>query len=130
MLTAADLAERYAKEFVAAPKDIDAIVGLLAPEITIWHNYDEGPTTSPAEEFARRLSANMEAMAARLQDYRVETRAPHAYDDGFVLQFAFSGTPASGTPGRIEGVLICSVADGRITGWDEYVDRQQGASLR
>lgn len=130
MLTAAELAERYAAEFVRTPKDVDAIVALLAPEVAIWHNYDDAPTTTPGAEFASRLASNMAAMADRLQGYEVTTRPPRVMDDGFVLQFTFAGTPSSGTPGKIEGVLICSVADGHITGWDEYVDRQQGASLR
>jgi ketosteroid isomerase-like protein len=118
--------EALANRLMAAIErgDIETIRTCYAPDVRIWHNFDEVDQT---------LEDNIKVMhwmAKRLLDrkYTIENRRYFA--DGWVQQHVLTGQTADGTAFRMPACIICQVKNGRITRLEEYLDTAQTAPLR
>lgn len=112
------------KLFAAIPRgDLDAVRGIYAPDAQIWHNHD-GVTQD--------VTANLRVLAWVVQNVkgiRYEEVRRQATPTGFVQQHVLRGTGPSGKPVEIPACIVCTVAGGRITRLDEYLDSAQIAAL-
>ncbi len=104
--------------------DIDTIKTCYAPDVRIWHNFDEIDQT---------LEDNikiMHWMAKRLLDRKYTIESRRYFANGWVQQHVLTGTTPSGTAFRMPACIICQVKDGRVTRLEEYLDTAQTAPLR
>ena len=115
------LADRF---FEAIPKgDIETIRSLYATDATVWHNFDG---------VAQTVDQNLRVLAwvaAGVEGLRYEDVRRRVTPDGWVQQHVLRGTAANGEPLEIEACIVFTVADGRITRVDEYLDSAQAAPL-
>jgi ketosteroid isomerase-like protein len=105
--------------------DVDAISGIYAPDVKIWHNFDG------VEQTADQNLAVLAWVATNISDlaYTDIRRSPTA--TGFVQQHVLRGrVRASGREIAIPACIVCTVKNGRITRLDEYLDSAQTAVLR
>lgn len=115
------LCERFLDAIVRG--DIDTVREIYAPDCVIWHNNADAAET--VDENLRTL----EAVPKIVRRFRYEDVVRRATADGFIEQHVVRGTTPSGEELRIPAVLICTVADGRITRLDEYLDSAHLAPL-
>lgn len=104
--------------------DHDAVRSCYGVDARIWHNFDE------AEQTVDQNLKTMAWMTKRLVDrtYTVTRREP--LPGGLFQQHVLTGTVvATGEPFRLPAVLVITVADGRISRLEEYLDTAQAASL-
>ncbi|MFN8028237.1 MAG: hypothetical protein U0W40_18300 [Acidimicrobiia bacterium] len=102
----------------------DAMVATFAPGAIVWHNYDR------KEVDAIENMASVTVLSQIVKDMSMDHLRVEEFDGGFLYQFALKGTViASGNPFEMHNVIIASVADGKITRIDEYVDPTVGAQL-
>ncbi len=115
------LADRF---FEAIPKgDIETIRSLYAPDAAVWHNFDG---------VAQTVDQNLRVLAwvaAGVEGLRYEDVRRRVTPDGWVQQHVLRGTAPNGKPLEIEACIVFTVADGRITRVDEYLDSAQAAPL-
>ena len=103
--------------------DLEAVRALYAPDAAIWHNHD-GIVQDPA--------ANLRVLGwvvKNIAGLRYEEIRRQATPSGFVQQHVLRGTAPNGTPLEIPACIVCTVAGGRITRLDEYLDSAQLAPL-
>jgi ketosteroid isomerase-like protein len=116
-----DLAERF---FAAIPKaDLDTVRAIYAPDAAIWHNNDR--LTQTVDENI----AVLEWVTKNISGIRYENVRRHVTPSGFVQQHVMRGTAPNGKPLELEACILCTVAGGRITRLDEYLDSAQVAVL-
>ena len=115
------LADRFIT--AVASGDLRTVRELYAPDAVIWHNNDGAQQT--VEENLRVL----EWVHRNVEDFRYEDVRRHATDDGFIEQHTVRGRTLSGAELEIPACLVCTVAAGRITRVDEYLDSAHLASL-
>lgn len=103
--------------------DIEEVRTIYAPDCVIWHN--NADATETVDENMRTI----EAVPKIVRGFRYEDVVRRATADGFIEQHVVRGTTPSGEELRIPAVLICTVANGRITRLDEYLDSAHLAPL-
>ena len=115
------LADRF---FEAIPKgDVETIRRLYAKDAAIWHNFDG---------VAQTVDQNLRVLAwvaANVDGLRYEQVRRRVTADGWVQQHVLRGTAPKGEPLELEACIVFTVADGRITRVDEYLDSAQAAPL-
>lgn len=104
--------------------DIEAVRALYATQAVIWHNFD-GVEQSPEENLRTLAWVTRNVTGLRYDDVRRQ-----ATPEGFVQQHVLRGVGPSGKAVEIPACIVCTVADGRITRLDEYLDSAQTAALR
>jgi len=115
------LAERLMNAITAG--DIDAVRDIYAPDAVIWHNND------CVEQTVEQNLAVLRWVVKHVAGLRYDDIRRHRTESGFVQQHVLRGTAPNGAPLEISACLICTVADGRITRLEEYLDSAQIAPL-
>ncbi len=103
--------------------DLDALREVYAPDAEIWHNTDQQVQT--VEQNLRTIAW----IAANVKDFRYEDINRQATGTGFIEQHMTRGTGPSGQEFSIPACIVCTVADGRITRLDEYLDSAHVSAL-
>jgi ketosteroid isomerase-like protein len=120
-----DEIETLATAFFAAIEsgDIDTLRRLYAPGATVWHNFDG--VDQGVEDNLRVLRW----MIATLSNPKYDDVRRVIVDDGFFQQHVLRGDAPGG---RLEmpAMVRATVADGRVTRIEEYLDSAQAAVLR
>ena len=115
------LADRF---FAAIPKgDLESVRAIYAPDARIWHNNDQ-KTQNVDENLAVLGWVTKNISGLRYEEVRRQVTP-----SGFVQQHVLRGTAPNGTPIEIPACILCTVANGRITRLDEYLDSAQIAPL-
>ncbi len=105
--------------------DIAAMQACFAPDAEIWHNTDETIVT-PAD-----TAKTLTGMVARIANRSYAERRVEVFADGFVQQHALTGNRVhDGVAVRLPCVIVCRVANGKITRLDEYFDSAHVAQFR
>jgi ketosteroid isomerase-like protein len=120
-----DIDQLASRFFQALERGDVATVGeCYAPGAMIWHNYDQVEQAREANlRVLRWVVDNVTAL-------RYEEVRRVVLDDGFVQQHVLRGTAPDGTPLEVPAMMRVTVADGRITRLEEYLDTAQVAALR
>jgi ketosteroid isomerase-like protein len=123
--TRTDAMLALARRFFAAVSDgdVDAVREIYAPGAVIWHNNDGIEQT--AEQNLRVLAW----IATNVGDFRYEEARCQPTPTGFVEQHVTRGIAPSGAEFSIPACIVCTVADGRITRLDEYLDSAHTAAI-
>ena len=103
--------------------DLAALEAVCAPGSILWINLTEQD---------RALDASLPAFAAlrsKMPDLRLDSVRRRGVAGGFVEQHVLTGTLPNGDPLRVVGCFIGTVANGRITRLEEYVDGSQAGPL-
>jgi ketosteroid isomerase-like protein len=96
--------------------DVEGVRAVYAPDAVIWHNNDG--IEQGVDDNLRILGWMASTFAARSYD---EVRR-HEWDTGFVQQHVLRLTRADGTVVELPACIVGTVADGKITRIDEYLD--------
>jgi ketosteroid isomerase-like protein len=97
--------------------DVDAVRACYAPDIGVWHNFDD--KTQTLEENLATLGW----MVGRLGDRHYEISRRDVVADGLWQLHVLRGTIVStGAPFAMPAAMLLTMADGRITGIAEYLD--------
>ncbi|NKY51575.1 nuclear transport factor 2 family protein [Nocardia vermiculata] len=119
--------EQLAGDFIAAVErgDIDEIAGrIYAPDAIIWHNSD-GLEMTVAQNLA-----SLAWLSATLKDMRYEQVSRMPARDGYVQRHVLRGRCPGGEEITVRACFFVTVAGGRITRIDEYLDSAASADLR
>jgi ketosteroid isomerase-like protein len=116
------LAQRFFDSVEAG--DVEALLGMYAPDAKIWHNTDEIATS--VDENLRTLAGFVQ----RIGERRYRDRRLAVFDGGFVQQHVLHGVRADGAAVTLPACIVCQVSDGRITRLDEYFDSARVAVFR
>ena len=116
-----DVADRLFAAIEAG--DLEAVRALYAPGAVVWHNTDGAEQT--AEENLTVLRWVIDHLADRR--YEEVRRSPTA--SGFVQQHVLRCTRADGERVEVPACLVVTVAGGRITRLEEYLDSAHVARL-
>ena len=119
--------EQLAGDFIAAVErgDIDEIAGrIYAPDAIIWHNSD-GLEMTVAQNLA-----TLTWLGETLRDMRYEQIVRMPAPDGYVQRHVLRGRCPGGEEITVRACFFVTVADGRITRIDEYLDSAASAELR
>jgi ketosteroid isomerase-like protein len=103
--------------------DLEAVRDLYAPDAVIWHNTDG--TEQTVEQNLRVLRWVVDHLA----DRRYEEVRRSATTTGFVQQHVLRCTRADGVRVEVPACLVVTVAGGRITRLEEYLDSAHVAHL-
>lgn len=126
-MTALDPAtETLAADFITAVEqgDIETIAArIYAPDVVIWHNTDGLEMT--AEQNYRTLRW----LVATLKPFRYEEIVREPIPCGYAQRHTLRGTAPGGQQLEIRACFFVTVAGGRITRLDEYLDSRAGAAL-
>ena len=110
--------------FAAIEKgDTDAVRGIYAADALIWHNTDG--VEQSVEENLRVLGW----MASTFAEKRYEDVRRQEWETGFVQQHVLHLRRADGTAISLPACIVATVADGRITRIDEYLDSAHVARI-
>ncbi len=111
---ALDLAKRLFAAITAG--DVDAVRAMYAPDAVIWHNND-GATQTVDQNLA-----TLSWIAANVKGFRYDDVRCQATGSGFVEQHVTRGMTPKGAEFAFPACIVATVADGRITRIDEYLD--------
>lgn len=103
--------------------DVDAVRAVYAPGAVIWHNTDGVEQT--VDENLRVLGW----MAASFSTRSYEQVRRHEWEGGFVQQHVLRLTAADGRQIELPACIVATVAEGKITRIDEYLDSAHVARL-
>jgi ketosteroid isomerase-like protein len=120
--TALDLAERLFAAIAAG--DVDGVRAIYAPGCVVWHNHDA--VEQPAEDNLRTLAW----VTRNIRDLRYEEIRRQATETGFVQQHVLRGIAPNGKALEVPACVVGTVADGKITRLDEYLDSAALAVLQ
>src|SRR5688500_8169830 len=96
--------------------DVEAMTEMLAPDAIAWRNV--GNRDRSAEE----IIAMLKVERTLIRSSSVQVRYQSTTEDGFLVQFVFEGTTNGGRDFEMPICIVARVADGRISGFDEYAD--------
>ncbi|MGI8927762.1 MAG: nuclear transport factor 2 family protein [Tepidiformaceae bacterium] len=116
------LAERFFAAIEAG--DLETIRSIYAPDARVWHNFDGIEQT--VEENLRVLKWMVRAVPGRRYDEVRRQVTP----GGWVQQHVLRGTAPNGQPFEMPACIVFTVAAGRVTRVDEYLDSAHAAVLR
>ena len=101
-------------------KDVDAVARLYADDVAVWHNFDKAANLAVLAGLCKHVPA-----------IRYEIVERHALGGGRIVQrHVLRARTAGGAEITIPACIFVSVADGRITRVDEYLDTAQANRLR
>jgi ketosteroid isomerase-like protein len=103
--------------------DIETVRTCYAPDVAIWHNFDE---------IDQSLDDNIKVMhwmARHLLERKYTVQKRRFFADGCLQQHVLTGITPDGTPFRMPACIIFTMQDGRITRLEEYLDTGQTAVL-
>jgi uncharacterized protein len=120
-----DAVEQLAAKLITAisDNDIDALRDIYAPDVVIWHNFDQ---------IEQSLEDNLKVMmwmAKRMPDKHYDDIRRQPTPTGFVQQHVLRGTAPDGTAVEMPACLVVTIANGRITRLDEYLDTRHADPL-
>ena len=119
--SALDVAERL---FTAiGHSDIDAVRDCYADDVVVWHNNDG--VEQIRDQNLRTLAWVIKNVSRR----RYEEIRRQPTPTGFVQQHVLRGTAPNGKTLELPACIVCTVVDGKITRFDEYLDSAQTAVL-
>ena len=108
-----------------ASGEIDAVRAIYAPGVAVWHNFDG---------VAQTLEQNLATLAwvsRHVSGLRYEEVRRQPLGDGRVAQqHVLRGRAPNGHELEVPAALFVTIADGRITRLEEYLDTAQVAALR
>ena len=105
--------------------DVDRVRALYAPDARIWHNFDDIEQT--VDENLRTLSW----MCKVLDDRRYDVIRREPVENGAMQTHVLRGVVRStGAAFALHAALIVTMADGKVTRIDEYLDPAAAAALR
>ena len=108
-----DLARQF---FLAsAAGDADAMESLCADNIAVRQNGGEALGIKALLRFAA-------AVKAAAPDFRYENPVRYDTGDGFVEEHDVRGTAPDGTPFKVAVCVVATVANGKISTMNEYLD--------
>ncbi len=116
-----DLADRFFAAILRG--DTAALRALYAPDAAIWHNFDGK---------AQSVDENLRVLAWIVQNIRgmrYEEVRRQLTPTGWVQQHVLRGTAPNGKPLDVPACIVFTVAAGRVTRVDEYLDSAQIAAL-
>jgi|SRR5579885_182778 ketosteroid isomerase-like protein len=118
-----DVADRL---FTAIERgDVDAIRNIYAPDARIWHNFDE------IEQTVDQNLAVLRWVVENIGEISYSEIRRYPTPAGFIQQHVLRGRlKSTGRAIAIPACIVCTVANGRITRLDEYLDSAQTAALR
>ena len=102
--------------------DVDAVRAIYSPDAVIWHNNDE------VEQTVDQNLAVLRWVCDNLAERAYEDVRRHEWDGGFVQQHVLRFTRGGERLG-VPACIVATVADGKITRIDEYLDSAQAARL-
>ena len=104
--------------------DVEAVRSVYAPDVRVWHNFDGIEQT--ADENLRVLTW----LVRKVKNLRYEEVRRYATPEGFAQQHVLRGTAPNGSELEVPAAMFCTVADGKITRLEEYLDTAQTAVLQ
>jgi len=116
-----ELADRLFKAIESG--DTATVAELYAPDVKVWHNYDQ---------IEQERDANLAVlgwMARKVADVRYEEIRRELLPDGFLQQHILRGTAPDGTALEVPAILRVYCAHGAVTRIEEYLDTAQVAAL-
>ena len=109
--------------FTAIEKgDVEGVRSIYAPDAVIWHN------TDGIEQTVEQNLRTLQWVCDNLADRAYEDVRRHEFEGGFVQQHVLRFTKGGERRG-MPACIVATVADGRITRIDEYLDSAQVAQL-
>ena len=111
--------------FIAAIEvgDVDAVLSIYSDDARIWHNFDQ-VVVSPADN-ARQIRW----FSSRLHGMKYTEIRRTSFPGGVIQQHVLRGKAPNGQDVAVFAMLRIDIADGRITGLEEYLDPAQAAPL-
>lgn len=106
-----------------AAGDVAAARALYASDAVVWHNFDGVEQT--LEENAETLAW----MKRALPDFCYTEARLMVTPEGFVEQHVIRATNRRGEQVAVPACIVATVADGKVTRIDEYVDSAHVAQL-
>ncbi len=103
--------------------DTAAVAELYAPDVKVWHNYDQ------IEQGRDANLATLGWMSRKVAGIRYEEVRREVLPDGFLQQHILRGTAPDGTALEVPAILRIYCADGTIGRIEEYLDTAQVSSL-
>jgi ketosteroid isomerase-like protein len=123
-MTAAEKSELADRLFAAIEAgDVPAVRACYAPDARIWHNFDG------REQTVEENLATLAWMCGRLSARRYEVTRREVLGDGLLQLHVLRGTARSGEPFSLACAMVLTMAAGRVTRIDEYLDTAQAAAL-
>ena len=104
--------------------DVEAVRGIYADDVTVWHNFDK------VDQTREQNLAALGWMHAHASGLRYTDIRRIILDHGFIQQHVLQATAANGTVMAIPAMLHIYCADGHITRIEEYLDPAQAAAMR
>ena len=120
--SALEVAERLFSSIMRG--DVAGVRACYAPNIEVWHNNDA--QVQDAETNLRALTW----VTQNIKELRYEEIRRQATPSGFVQQHVLRGIAPNGKALELPACIVCTVADGKITRLDEYLDSAHTAVLR
>jgi ketosteroid isomerase-like protein len=102
--------------------DIDGVRSVYAPDVVVWHN------TDGVEQSVEQNLRTLQWVVDNLSDRSYDDVRRTEYDGGFVQQHVLRFTKG-GERREIPACIVATVADGRITRIDEYIDSAHVARI-
>ena len=102
--------------------DIDGVRAIYSPDAVIWHN------TDGIEQNVDQNLATLRWVCDNLAERAYEEVRRTEFDGGFVQQHVLRFTK-DGDRREIPACIVATVADGRITRIDEYIDSAHVARI-
>ncbi|MGZ4682267.1 MAG: nuclear transport factor 2 family protein [Acidimicrobiales bacterium] len=96
--------------------DLDDLRGCYHPDIVVWANYDG--REHDLEGSMRLLGW----LCAKLQDRCYDVTRRDVIPGGFLQEHVLRGTAPDGSAVAMPACIVATVADGRITRMNEYLD--------
>lgn len=103
--------------------DLDALRAVYADDVVVWTNFDD--TEQPLD----RAMSIVGWLCSKLADRRYDVKRRELIDGGFLQQHVLRGTAPDGTAVAMPACIVGSVAGGRITRVEEYLDPAGVAAL-
>lgn len=103
--------------------DLDALRAVYADDVVVWTNFDD--TEHPLD----RAMTIVGWLCSKLGDRHYEVKRRELITGGFLQQHVLRGTAPDGTVVAMPACIIGTVADGRITRVEEYLDPAGVAAL-
>lgn len=103
--------------------DVERVRSIYAPGAVIWHNFDG---------VEQNVDDNLRVLGWMTSTFKVRSYDDvrrKEWDDGFVQQHLLRLTKQDGTVVELPACIVATVADGKITRIDEYLDSAQAAKL-
>jgi ketosteroid isomerase-like protein len=120
-----DAVNALADRFVAAleANDTDTLGELYAPDVTVWHNFDQ------AEQTREQNLATLAWVSRKMPDRHYDEIRRVVTPDGYIQQHVLRGTAPDGTKMEVHAILRIYLDGDRITRVEEYLDTAQTAPL-